>query len=262
MVLLKCVSWVPSGTSPTPTAADTTALTATHASSLPATQPYMSDDSSLLAYQDTACWQLLSVVQDQFPWAERVQHQGDSHRSRTWHSPCWANESERSECWILNISVLPSILNCLNFHQLFTSTGREDVKTTLRHITVKTCDLDPVAASLLAGCLEDLLSILHPSSATPSILALFMLYVQPPSAIANHHSLFHHSFSDDNQLYASAHLSELHQIISSSQACISDVQAWNHHTQKKQQQKTTTTKTKNKTTAVKSRQDKKWSHHS
>ena len=40
----------------------------------------------------------------------------------------------------------------------------------------------------------------------------------------NHHSLFHRNFSDDNQLYASAHASEVHEIISFTQGCVSDVQ--------------------------------------
>ena len=36
--------------------------------------------------------------------------------------------------------------------------SEEDVKKTPKHITVKTCDLDPLPTSLLAGCLEDLLT--------------------------------------------------------------------------------------------------------
>ena len=58
---------------------------------------------------------------------------------------------------------------------------------------------------------------------------LFVLYTQPLSAIINHHSLIHHSFSDDNQLYVSAHLNQLQEIICSSQSCISDVKAWMHN---------------------------------
>ena len=59
---------------------------------------------------------------------------------------------------------------------------------------------------------------------------IFVLYIQPLCAVVSHHSLFHHSFSDDdNQLYATAHVSELHETISSSQTCVSDVQAWMHH---------------------------------
>ena len=51
---------------------------------------------------------------------------------------------------------------------------------------------------------------------------IFVLCIQP-LCIVNHHSLFHHTFSDCSHLYASAHLSELHEIISSSQACTSNV---------------------------------------
>ena len=35
---------------------------------------------------------------------------------------------------------------------------------------------------------------------------LFVLYTQPLSKIIQHHSLYHHSFSDDNKLYTSANL--------------------------------------------------------
>ena len=38
---------------------------------------------------------------------------------------------------------------------------------------------------------------------------LFVLYTQPFSKIIQHHSLYHYSFSDDNQLYISASLSQL-----------------------------------------------------
>ena len=39
-----------------------------------------------------------------------------------------------------------------------------------------------------------------------------VIFVQP-LCIVNHHSLFHHTFSDCNHLIASAHLSKLHEII-------------------------------------------------
>ncbi|WP_419616858.1 reverse transcriptase domain-containing protein, partial [Thiolapillus sp.] len=58
---------------------------------------------------------------------------------------------------------------------------------------------------------------------------LFVLYTQPLSKIIQHHSLYHHSFSDDNQLYISANLAQLQEIIRTSQSCISDVQAWMHN---------------------------------
>ncbi len=55
---------------------------------------------------------------------------------------------------------------------------------------------------------------------------LFVLYTHPVSEIVSHHALSHHSFSDDNQLYRSAHISELPSIIDSTQSCISDLKAW------------------------------------
>ena len=57
----------------------------------------------------------------------------------------------------------------------------------------------------------------------------FVLYTQPLSKLIQHHSLHHHSFSDDNQLYISANLAQLQEIIRTSQSCISDVQAWMHN---------------------------------
>ena len=62
--------------------------------------------------------------------------------------------------------------------------------------------------------------------------------------------LFPISIFDDSQFYASAHLSELHEIISSSQACIS---AWMHHKTNKQTNKQT--KQTNKKT-IKNKQQK------
>ena len=53
---------------------------------------------------------------------------------------------------------------------------------------------------------------------------LFVLHTQPLSKIIQHHSLCHHSFSDDTQLYISANLGQLQEIIRTSQSCISDVQ--------------------------------------
>ena len=58
---------------------------------------------------------------------------------------------------------------------------------------------------------------------------LFVLYTQPLSKRIQHHSLYHHSFSDDNQHYISANLAQLQEIIRTSQSCISDVQAWMHN---------------------------------
>ena len=57
----------------------------------------------------------------------------------------------------------------------------------------------------------------------------FVLYTQQFSKIIQHHSLYHHGFSDYNQLYISTSLSQLKEIIGTSQSCISDVQAWMHN---------------------------------
>jgi len=55
---------------------------------------------------------------------------------------------------------------------------------------------------------------------------LFVLYTHPVSEIVSFHTLSHHSFSDDNQLYKSSHISQLPSIIHSTQACISDLKSW------------------------------------
>ena len=51
---------------------------------------------------------------------------------------------------------------------------------------------------------------------------LFVLYTQPLSEIVHHHSLCHHSFSDDNKLY----ISQSKYIIQSTQCCISGLKDW------------------------------------
>ena len=58
---------------------------------------------------------------------------------------------------------------------------------------------------------------------------LFVLYTHPLSAIVQHHALSHHCFSDDNQLYKSVSPSQLGQALSSTQECITDIQAWMHN---------------------------------
>ena len=45
--------------------------------------------------------------------------------------------------------------------------------------------------------------------------ALFVLYTHPISEIVSYHSLSHHSFSDDNQLYKSGNITQLPEIIHS-----------------------------------------------
>ena len=55
---------------------------------------------------------------------------------------------------------------------------------------------------------------------------LFVLYTHPISEIVSYQSLSHHSFSNDNQLYKSGNITQLPEIIHSTQSCISDVKAW------------------------------------
>ena len=50
---------------------------------------------------------------------------------------------------------------------------------------------------------------------------LFVLYTHPISEIVSYHSLSHHSFSDENQLYESGNITQLTEIIHSTQFCIS-----------------------------------------
>ena len=55
---------------------------------------------------------------------------------------------------------------------------------------------------------------------------LFVLYTHPVSDIVSYHSLSHHSFSGDNQLYKSGSITQLPEMSHSTQSCISDVKAW------------------------------------
>ena len=55
---------------------------------------------------------------------------------------------------------------------------------------------------------------------------LFVHYTHPISEIVSYHSLSHLCFSDDNQRYKSGTISQLPEIIHSTQSCISDVKAW------------------------------------
>ena len=55
---------------------------------------------------------------------------------------------------------------------------------------------------------------------------LFVLSTHSVSKIVCYHSLSHHSFSDDNQLYKSGNISQLPKIIHSTQLDISDLKLW------------------------------------
>ena len=56
--------------------------------------------------------------------------------------------------------------------------------------------------------------------------SLFVLSDNPIYGIVSFHSLPHHSFSDDNQVYKSGNLSDLPEIIHSTQSCTYDVKVW------------------------------------
>ena len=53
----------------------------------------------------------------------------------------------------------------------------------------------------------------------------FSMYIKPLSAIADSHSITHHSFADDLQLQISAP-DKISEILNSMQSCISDDKAW------------------------------------
>ena len=55
---------------------------------------------------------------------------------------------------------------------------------------------------------------------------LFVHYPHPISEIVPYHSLSHHSFSDDNQLYKSGNVFQIPEIIHSNQSRVPDVKAW------------------------------------
>ena len=58
---------------------------------------------------------------------------------------------------------------------------------------------------------------------------LFVLYATPVSDIIDYHSLHHESFADDTQPHESAHITELDQLISGIQDCITDFKTWMIH---------------------------------
>ena len=53
---------------------------------------------------------------------------------------------------------------------------------------------------------------------------VFVLCTQPLSDIVHHHSLSHHNFYDENQLYESGHISQLQDIIRSTQTSVTSTQ--------------------------------------
>ena len=55
---------------------------------------------------------------------------------------------------------------------------------------------------------------------------LFVLYTKPLDDIFDRHSVCHHSFADDTQMWNSSSLDQLDTTISAMQECVSDVKSW------------------------------------
>ena len=55
---------------------------------------------------------------------------------------------------------------------------------------------------------------------------LFILYTQPFSDVVSHHSVSHHMFADDTELYKLDSPSETFILSRTIEACISDVKFW------------------------------------
>ena len=61
----------------------------------------------------------------------------------------------------------------------------------------------------------------------PQVLGpvLFVLYTQPLYQIISNHSVGHHAFADDNQLYKDTHITHAQQTINFMQDCFSDIKS-------------------------------------
>ena len=55
---------------------------------------------------------------------------------------------------------------------------------------------------------------------------LFILYTQPLSDVISHHSVSHHIFADDTELYKSDSAYEAFTLSRTIEVCISDVKVW------------------------------------
>ena len=55
---------------------------------------------------------------------------------------------------------------------------------------------------------------------------LFILYTHPLSDVISHHSVSHHMFADDTELYKSDFPSEAFSLAQTIESCVSDVKVW------------------------------------
>ena len=111
--------------------------------------------------------------------------------------------------------------------------------TTLQH-SFGNCDLavawfrsyltDRKQTVCVNGIYSDPSALMHgvPQGSVPGPI-LFVLYATPVSDIMNYYSLHRESFSDNTQLHQSAHITELDQLISRIQDCITDLKTWMIH---------------------------------
>ena len=135
----------------------------------------------------------------------------------------------------LNVNRI-SLLSLLDLPATFDTINHSILLSKLHHIF----GISGTALSWFQSYLSDRTQVVSVSGASSAPAALnfgvpqgsvlgpilFVLYTHPISEIVSYHSLSHHSFSNNNQLYKSGNITQLPEIIHSTQSCISDVKAW------------------------------------
>ena len=121
-----------------------------------------------------------------------------------------------------------SLLSLLDLSSAFDTIDHSILLSRLHH----TFGISGTALSWFQSYLSDRTRVVSVNGASSAPVAssvgpiLSVLYTHPISEIVSYHSLSHHSFSDNNQLYKSGNITQLPEIIHSTQSCISDVKAW------------------------------------